>query len=83
MAKAVLPSSCPAELRAEQILRTHSQGKQQNRLASRLVWIFHYIAVTFTARGTLCNRLLSLKRALSLEGGIVRTYKVHPQSSVW
>lgn len=45
-------------------LGTPSQGKQQNRLASKLVWIFHYIAVTLTARGTLCNRLLSLERAL-------------------
>lgn len=42
-----------------------SQSKQQNRLLSRLVWIFHCIAITSTARGTLCHRLLSLERALS------------------
>lgn len=43
----------------------HSHSKQQNRLLSRLVWILHYIATTSTARGALCNRLLSLERALS------------------
>lgn len=43
----------------------HPQSKQHNRLLSRLVWIFPYIAITSTSRGTLCNRLLSLERALS------------------
>lgn len=46
-------------------LGTPSQGKQQNRLVSRLVWIFHCTTVTLTTRGTLCNRLVSLESALS------------------
>lgn len=43
----------------------HSEIKQQNRLLSRLVWIFLYTEIPSTARETLCNRLLSLGMALS------------------